>query len=430
MRNFKINFITKLLLIIIIINVFYVSLNVYFPNKIMALASTNLQKMFLWPLNQIPEPKSNITNISLHELSDPKPVYQEKIDYEQRIINVVKNADQSVVSIVASKNLPVVDAYAVDPFDMFNGGIFDPFSLRFNVPDTKPTENQKYEKQEVSSGSGFIITTDGYIATNKHVVSDLKADYVVFLNDGTKYNAKIIAQDPLEDFALLKIEAINLKALMLGDSKTLQLGQSVVAIGNALGEFQNTISVGVISGLNRSITASGGGTKTEKLSNLLQTDAAINRGNSGGPLLSLDGKVIGMNTAIVASAQNIGFAIPINKIKTTIEQAVKTGKITVPFIGVYYIQLDKLEAEKRKLDVDYGALLVADQGASAILKDSPAQKAGLKEGDIILAVNGEKITSKSPLASVVRNYKPNETINLEVKRGKEIIKINLILGTK
>jgi serine protease Do len=240
----------------------------------------------------------------------------------------------------------------------------------------------------------------------------------------------VIAQDPLEDFALLKIEAGNLKALSLGNSDLLQLGQSVIAIGNALGEFQNTISVGVISGLNRSITASGGNTKSEKLTNLLQTDAAINRGNSGGPLLGLDGKVVGMNTAIVASAQNIGFAIPINKIKSTIEQAVKTGKITVPFIGVYYVQLDKAQAETRKLDVDYGALLVSDQGASAILKDSPAQKAGLKEGDIILTVNGNKITSKSPLATVVRNYKPNEVINLEVKRGKEILKISLTLGTK
>ncbi len=430
MRNFKISNITKILLAFVVINIFFVCVNVYFPNQTSAFAKVNLQKMFLWPLNQVPGASNNITNISLHEIGNEKPVYQEKIDYEQRIINVVKDADQSVVSIVASKNLPVMDNYTMNPFDMFNGGTLDPFNFYFNIPDKAPNVTPKYEKQEVSSGSGFIITNDGYIVTNKHVVSDLKAEYVVFLNDGTKYNAKVIAQDPLEDFALLKIEASNLKALSLGNSDSLQLGQSVIAIGNALGEFQNTISVGVISGLNRSITASGGNTKAEKLTNLLQTDAAINRGNSGGPLLSLNGKVIGMNTAIVASAQNIGFAIPINKIKTTIEQAVKTGRITVPFIGVYYVQLDKIQAETRKLDVDYGALLVSDQGASAILKDSPAQKAGLKEGDIILTVNGEKITSKSPLSSVVRKYKPNETIVLEVKRGKETMKINLILGTK
>ena len=429
MRNSKINFTIKLFLILAIINVFSVVSNVYFPNDMTALANTSLQKMFLWPLNQVPAISKDMTNISLHNIDNGKTIYQEKIDYEQRIINVVKDADQSVVSIVASKNLPVADAYTMNPFNMFDGGTFDPFSLYFNIPE-QPKVTPKYEKQEVSSGSGFIITTDGYIVTNKHVVSDTKADYVVFLNDGTKYNAKIIAQDPLEDFALIKIEATNLKALSIGNSDSLQLGQSVIAIGNALGEFQNTISVGVISGLNRSITASGGNTKSEKLNNLLQTDAAINRGNSGGPLLALDGKVIGMNTAIVASAQNIGFAIPINKIRNTIDQAVKTGKITVPFIGVYYVQLDKTESEKRKLDVDYGALLVSDQGTSAILKDSPAQKAGLKEGDIILMVNNIKITSKNPLATVVRNYKPNDTIVLDVKRGKETLKINLILGTK
>jgi S1-C subfamily serine protease len=357
-------------------------------------------------------------------------VYQEKIDYEQRIVNVVKDADGSVVSIVANKYLPVVDQYSVNPFDMFNGDMFDPFNFYFNQKEVQPKVEPKYEKQEISSGSGFIITFDGYIVTNKHVVSDAKAEYTVFLNDGTKYSGKIIAIDPLEDFALVKIEASNLRPLVLGDSSKLELGQTVIAIGNALGEFQNTISVGVISGLNRTITASGGNIKPEKLTDLLQTDAAINRGNSGGPLLSLDGKVIGMNTAIVASAQNIGFAIPVNKIRNTIEQAIKTGKITVPYIGVYYVQLDKAEAEKRKLDIDYGALLVSDQGAGAILKDSPAEKAGLKEGDIILSVNKEKITTKAPLASVVRNYKPGDIIVLEVRRGKEIININITLGTK
>lgn len=393
-------------------------------------------------MNQIPtikilektdENKNN--NVSLNNLipdTETKTIYQEKIDYEQRIINVVKNADQSVVSIVATKYLPVADVYTLNPFDTFGNDLFNPFGFNFDLKDYQqtPKNDQQYEKQEIASGSGFIITSDGYIVTNKHVVSDSKAEYVVFLNDGSKYNAKIVAQDPMEDFALIKIEATNLKPLALGDSSKLQLGQTVIAIGNALGEFQNTISVGVISGLNRSITASGGNIPAEKLNDLLQTDAAINRGNSGGPLLSLDGKVIGMNTAIVASAQNIGFAMPINKIRNTIEQAIKTGKITVPYIGVYYVQLDKNEAEERKLDVDYGALVVSSEGAKAIIKDSPAEKAGLKEGDIILSVNKVKITSKTPLATVVRNYKPGDTIGLEIKRGQEILNINITLGEK
>lgn len=429
MRNFKIE-ITKIILFVLVINIFFVINNLYFPNNILAFEAEKLQKFFLWPLNQLPQQSKKITDISLENIEEPKSLYEAKIDYEQRIINVVKDADGAVVSIVANKYLPVVDSYAMNPFDMFGGDLFDPFNFYFNQQNRQPKVEPKYEKQEVASGSGFIITSDGYIVTNKHVVSDTKAEYTVFLNDGAKYSAKIIAVDPLEDFALIKIEASNLNPLVLGDSSKLALGQTVIAIGNALGEFQNTISVGVISGLNRSITASGGGTKSERLTDLLQTDAAINRGNSGGPLLGLDGKVVGMNTAIVASAQNIGFAIPVNKIKNTIEQAVKTGKITVPYIGVYYVQLDKNEASKRKIDVDYGALLVSDQGVGAILKDSPAEKAGLKEGDVILSVNKEKITTKAPLATVVRNYKPGDTIVLEVKRGKEIININIVLGTK
>jgi len=439
MKNTEIKEIIKFILIILIVNTFITLSNTYFPNNILAFTTNNLQKAFSLPFNKIfinnndkKLVSEKIIDIPLNINKETKTVYQEKIDYEQRIVNVVKDADRSVVSIIASKDLPVAQTYTVDPFEMFEDDLFDPFSFYFNQQNLKQQQqgDQKYEKREVASGSGFIITADGYIVTNKHVVSDSKAEYTVFLNDGTKYPAKLIAQDPLEDFALLKIEATNLTPLALGDSNKLQLGQTVIAIGNALGEFQNTISVGVISGLNRSVTASGDGLKPEKLSNLLQTDAAINRGNSGGPLLNLEGKVIGMNTAIVASAQNIGFAIPINKIKNTIIEAIKTGKITVPYIGVYYVQLDKTEAEKRKLDVDYGALLVADQDNSAILKDSPAEKAGLKEGDIILSVNKEKVTSKEPLATVVRNYKPGDIIILEVKRGKEILNINLILGSK
>jgi len=427
MKQFKFNLV-KIILLLVVINMFYVVANTYFPSDILAFTGNSLQKAFLWPLNQIPSKSNEPLDISINDIDNVETVYQEKIDYEQRIINVVKNVEGSVVSIMANKDLPVADSYTMNPFDMFRGDVFDPFSFYFD--DYQPKVEPKYEKKQVSSGSGFIITTDGYIVTNKHVVSDDKAEYTVFLNDGVKYTAKIVAVDPLEDFALIKIEANGLKPLALGNSDNLSLGQTVIAIGNALGEFQNTISVGVISGLNRNITASGGNGTVERLTNLLQTDAAINQGNSGGPLLSLDGKVIGMNTAIVATAQNIGFAIPVNKIKNTIEEAVKTGKITVPFIGVYYVQIDKTEAEERDLDVDYGALLVADKGNSAILKDSPAEKSGLKEGDIILSVNQEKITTKSPLATVVRKYKPGETIELEVKRGENILNINLVLGTK
>ncbi len=443
MNNKSISVTLKLILLVLTINIFLVANDVYFPKVSEAMNQELIKKLFVWPLNQIPTIQTSIiktenqdSKVSLNNLlpekTDEKIIYDEKIDYEQRIINVVKQADQSVVSIVANKYLPVADVHILNPFDMFGEDLFNPFGFNFEIRDyqQQPQGDQQYEKQEVASGSGFVITSDGYIVTNKHVIADSKAEYTVFLNDGSKYNAKIIAQDPVEDFALIKIDANNLKPLSLGDSSKLQLGQTVIAIGNALGEFQNTISVGVISGLNRSIMASGGGIAAEKLNDLLQTDAAINRGNSGGPLLSLDGKVIGMNTAVVASAQNIGFAIPINKIRGTIEQAIKTGKITVPYMGVYFIQLDKTLAEAKKLDVDYGALLEAEKDIKAVIKDSPAEKAGLKDGDIILSVNKIKITAKTPLATVVRNYKPGDVIVLEVKRGKEILNINLTLGEK
>lgn len=365
-------------------------------------------------------------NLKTIESEQKLPVYESKVDYEQRIINAVKSTDKSVISIVAFKDMPVGRGYQINPMDLFNNNPFDPFSYQFQ----QPQQDQKYERQEIASGSGFVITHDGYIVTNKHVISEKNADYVVFLNDGSQHKAKIVAVDPLEDFGLLKIEKQDLTPLVLGNSDSLQIGQSVIAIGNALGEFKNTISVGVISGLNRSIVASGNNLKSEKLNNLIQTDAAINRGNSGGPLLNLNGEVVGINTATVMSAQNIGFAIPINKIKNTINQALKTGKITVPYIGVYYIQLDKNEIQKRNLNVEHGALLTTDNKSSAILKDSPAEKYGLLDNDIILSINNEKITDQNPLASVIRKYNPNSNINLEVKRDNKIIKINLVLGEK
>jgi serine protease Do len=251
------------------------------------------------------------------------------------------------------------------------------------------------------------------------------------LNDGTEYSATVIARDPLEDFALVKINKTGLVPLILGNSDNLMLGQTAIAIGNALGELQNTVSVGVVSGLHRNITAYDTTGEPTTLTDLIQTDAAINQGNSGGPLLNLNGEVIGVNVAMEQGAQNIGFAIPISKIKGIINQAISTGKISVPFIGIHYTIIDKDLMKEKNLSVDYGALI--GKGANndpAIVKGSPAEKAGLKENDIILSINNIKITAQNSLSSIVRRFNIGDKVKLEVLRDKKTIYLDLILGSK
>lgn len=235
----------------------------------------------------------------------------------RKVVNIVREYSPGVVSIVASKDLPVVEQNFINPFQDFCN---DPFFHQFfgncaPMPSTQP--QQKFQRQDVSSGTGFVVRSDGLIVTNRHVVDVGGADYTVILNNGKKYPAKILAKDAFQDMAVLKISATGLQALDLGDSDQLAVGQTVIAIGNALGQFSNSVSKGIISGLSRSITAQSRDS-SEKLDKVIQTDAAINPGNSGGPLMNLDGKVIGINTAIASGAQNVGFAIPVNRIKKDI----------------------------------------------------------------------------------------------------------------
>jgi serine protease Do len=217
----------------------------------------------------------------------------------------------------------------------------------------------------------------------------------------------------------------------LGDSDSIQIGQTVVAIGNALGEFRNTVSVGVISGMGRTITASGGTSETETLDDVLQTDAAINKGNSGGPLLNLKGEVVGINTAVATDAQSIGFAIPINKAKRDIDQVAKIGKIVYPFLGVRYMQIDSQVKEDKKLSVDYGILVTpGENGEVAVTSGSAADKAGLKKGDIVLEFNGTKLTKDNPLAKLISDLKPGDKVTLKILRdGKEQI-LEAVLGER
>ncbi|MCX6814004.1 MAG: trypsin-like peptidase domain-containing protein, partial [Candidatus Azambacteria bacterium] len=237
------------------------------------------------------------------------------ISYEAQIINAVKTASPAVVAITISKYVPIIEQCPYNPFSNLPPEFQQFFgqNLQFYQPCQKGTK-----LQEVGGGSGFIISSDGLILTNKHVVADTAAEYTVFTNDGKKYSAKVLARDPNIDIAVIKISASNLPTIKLGDSDSIQVGQTAIAIGNALGEFRNTVNVGIVSGLSRNITASGGGGLMETIYNVIQTDASINPGNSGGPLLNLRGEVMGINTAIAQNAQSISFAIPINQVKRII----------------------------------------------------------------------------------------------------------------
>ncbi len=285
--------------------------------------------------------------------------------------------------------------------------------------------------QQQGAGTGIIVTADGLIMTNKHVVSDATANYTVITSEGKELkNARVVARDPINDVAFVRVSASGLPAATLGDSEAVKIGQRVVAIGNALGQFQNSVTEGIISGIGRPITAGDGsdGVAPESLSNLFQTDAAINPGNSGGPLLNLEGQVIGINTAVAGqNAQNIGFAIPVNDVKAQLASVKTQGKIVRPYLGVRYVALSKEVAVANELSVNEGAWLRSDATEPAILPGSPAAKAGLKDGDIITKVAGDKLTATSSLQSLVGRHKVGEKLKLTVMReGKEqIVEVTL-----
>ncbi len=338
---------------------------------------------------------------------------------EDLIVNAVKKAQPAVVSVIITKNVPILEQYYDDsvssPFDDF----FGPGSgFDFRVPQYR---EKGTEKKEVGGGSGFVVSSDGYIITNNHVVNEKDAEYTIFTNDGKKYPAKVVAGDTLNDIAVLKIQAKDLPYLTFGDSEKILVGQTAIAIGNPLLEFENSVSVGVVSGLSRSIVAGGGGGQSEQLDGVIQTDAAINPGNSGGPLLNLKGEVIGVNVA-VASAENIGFSLPSNLVKKTFESVKENGKIVRPYLGVRYIQINEQIKEVNKLSVDYGVLVARgkNEGELAVLPGSPADKAGLVENDIILEVDGKKLDKDSSLARIVAGKNVGDTIKLKVmSKGEE-----------
>lgn len=280
-----------------------------------------------------------------------------------------------------------------------------------------------------AAGTGFIISSDGYIATNKHVVANATKIGVI-LDDGSTYeDVELIGTDPINDFAIIKIKDVkDLTPIKIGDSKTTNIGQQVVAIGNALGTYQNSVTSGIISGKGRSLTASDSSRTTyETLSDMIQTDAAINGGNSGGPLVNAAGEVIGINTAYASQGNNVGFAIPINSVKGIMAGVLKDGKFERAVLGVRYQTITPLIAKEKKLDVTAGAYVKGSNNASAVIKGSAGDKAGIKDGDIITAVNGTKIGTAGSLGSLIGEYAVGDTVKLEVYRDKKYIQLDVKL---
>jgi len=323
----------------------------------------------------------------------------------------------AVVSVVALKELS-------QRYQQFTGPNAQPSSFNSSTPLT-----------EVSSGTGFIISPDGLALTNKHVVEDTEAEYVVILEDGTELSAQVLDRDTLNDIAILLIvdedpRIGELPYLEFSDSDEISVGDPVLAIGNALGEYANTTTAGIISATGRDILAAGGVGGIESLVGLIQTDAAINPGNSGGPLVNLQGEVVGMNTAVDTTAAGIGFAIPSNDLELVLDSYYEHGEIVRPFLGVRYTMVNPSTRIRYELEYDYGALLVGDKnaGISAVVEGSPAEEAGLKSLDVILSIDGQQINNSYTISNALAAYTVGDTIVLEVWRANETYKVSLLLG--
>lgn len=341
------------------------------------------------------------------------------------ITKTIKKVMPAVVSIIISKTLEEIEKEL--PAEMMP-------LMPFGLPDLQipPDKIDSHGMVQIGGGSGFIADPNGVILTNKHVISESNAEYTVITAEGKKYKAEVAARDPVDDVAILKIAAKNLPIAKLGDSSKLELGEEVLAIGNALGIFKNTVSKGIISGLARSIAAKPDPQEPiQELRGLIQTDAAINPGNSGGPLVSLAGEVIGINAAIVFGAQNLGFAIPINSAKRDLADLKKYGHVRRPLLGLRYINIDENMKEKLNLPADHGAL-VAGRGPhnKGVILNTPAAKAGIKEKDIILECNGEKLTAEKTIQDFLEEMAVGDVMNLKILRSGKKMDLKVVLAER
>lgn len=320
------------------------------------------------------------------------------ITHSQNDGNILRSQSEQDISQVVTKVAPSV------------------VSISTNV------ENSRGQAVGQGAGTGIIVSKDGYVMTNNHVIDGASTVSVTTSAGDIYENVKVIGSDPLNDVAFLKVSGVNnLAAAELGDSSTLKIGQSVVAIGNSLGEYNNTVTSGIVSGLSRPVTASSGdGNSTESLTGLVQTDAAINPGNSGGPLVNSAGQVIGINTAVASDAQGIGFAIPINATKGVLASVIENGKVERAYIGVRYVDITPAIAKDKNLPVKQGALVSGDNSTEAVVSGGPADKAGIKDGDIITKINDSVVGEEGSITTIIGQYKPGDAVQVTYLRdGKE-----------
>lgn len=316
------------------------------------------------------------------------------------VADVAEVASESVVTVSIKTQQRIID-----PFSSFG-----PFGFNFG--------QESIQEIERDIGSGFVVDEEGLVVTNRHVVSDASATYKVIDKNDQEYEVVDIYRDPLNDLAILKIENANLPSLALGDSDSLRVGEGVIAIGTALGEFRHTVTTGVISGLGRGITAGNGFSEFESLENVIQTDAAINPGNSGGPLINMSGEVIGVNVAVSAAAENVGFALPINVVKASIENFNNTGQFDRPFLGVSYMMISKEAAMFN--EVPQGGYI------QTVVEGSAADEAGLRPGDIIVDVDGKSLKDES-LASIINSKQIGDRVKITFWREDEKREVTVVL---
>lgn len=363
-------------------------------------------------------------------------------DLSPRIATVTTVEDSAFIDVVEEASPSVVSIIIEKPARQATGSTLNPFDFGFNIPgfEIEPqspqpqsdiTMSTEENLVQVGAGTGFVVSEKGLILTNRHVVQDKEAIYSVLTRDGQKYAVDVLGVDPVNDLAVVKTkEVVDLPALALGTSKSIKIGQTVLAIGNSLGEFSNTVTKGVVSGINRRVTATDGLGGSETLEAAIQTDAAINPGNSGGPLLNLAGEVIGVNTAVSQQGQLIGFAIPIDDAVRLIEGIEEYGRVVRPYLGVRYVLVDKQLQKLNNLPVDYGALLRRGDKSEqlAVIPGGPADKAGLEENDIILEIDGQKVDLNNSVVRLISKYDPEDIVILKVLKNGEEREVKLTLG--
>ncbi|AKM78207.1 MAG: Protease Do [Candidatus Wolfebacteria bacterium GW2011_GWC2_46_275] len=349
------------------------------------------------------------------------------MEHANNFVSVIKKVIPATVTIVVSKKFGEIEREAVEHFPDI------PLWLKRKELGFLKQQTDKNGMLKVGNGSGFIVDPSGIVISNRHIVSETRNAYTIITNDGKKYPATILARDPLSDIAILKITGENaFPFLSLGDSSHCELGDPVIAVGNALGMFQNTVSSGIISGLSRAITAQiDASSPIQEIHGLIQTDAAINPGNSGGPLVGINGKVIGINVAIIQGAQNIGFALPINTLKKDLIDLRQFGRIRQPFLGVHYVTINETLQQKLKLPTDYGALVVSPKPYSeSVITKSPAALAGIKDHDIILECNEKRISGEKTLGDMLESHTIGDIIRLKVLRKNRMFIVSPKLAEK